>query len=121
MSNAYAKVRGEELVKYPYGFDDLQAEFTEPLSGDINFEQMFAQSPAAANGFSLVEVSKDTRKRIPLPPGQQPVFGTTPVLMEGAWILPLVGLENPPPRPNDGKHYVWNMQNQTWYAVTSVG
>lgn len=117
MSNAYAKIRGEELVKYPYGFDDLQAEFDDPLFGDINFIERFNQAPAAADGFELVEVVKDSRNRIPLPAGQQPVFGETPVLLEGVWTIPLVGLENPPAKPDDGRHYVWSIPARAWVAV----
>lgn len=116
MFKAYAKVKGEEVVKYPYGFDDLQAEFDQPLVGDISFIDRFNQS-AAAQEYSLVEVTKDDRKSIPLPPGQQPVFGDVPVLSDGIWIIPLVGMENPPARPDDGRYYVWNIENRNWREV----
>lgn len=117
MFKAYAKVRGEEVVRYPYGFDDLQAEFNDPLFGDIDFVARFKYAAAVADGFELVEVTRDERRSIPLPPGQQPVFGETPVLVDGVWTIPLVGLENPPARPDDGRPYVWNIEARAWVAV----
>lgn len=116
MLKQYAKVKGEAVVKYPYGFDDLQAEFDQPLVGDISFIDRFNQSPAAQD-HSLVEVTKDDRKSIPLPSGQRPVFGDIPVLTDGVWVLPLVGMENPPARPNDGNYYVWNMDLRNWQQI----
>lgn len=117
MSKPFAKVIGDQVVKYPYGYDDLQAEFSEPLSGDINFTQLFSQSRAAADGFELVEVTKDERKSIPLPPEQQPVYTDVPVKVDGVWMIAIVGLENPPPVPNDGKKYLWNIDAGNWQEV----
>lgn len=119
MSKPFAKVIGARLVKYPYGFDDLQSEFSGPLSGEIDFAKLFSKSQAAVDGFELVEVTKDERKTIPLPPGQQPVYTDTPVKVDGIWMIAIVGLENPPPVPDDGKKYMWNIDIGNWQEVPS--
>jgi hypothetical protein len=117
MFKAYAKVLGEAVVKYPYGFDDLQADMQNLIAGDVSFVDLFAQSQAFAQGFRLVEVIKDERKTIPLPPGQMPVFSDVPMLVDDKWMLSLVGLENPPVRPNDGKFYHWNIETRQWIEI----
>lgn len=117
MFKAYAKVRGEEVIKYPYGFDDLQAEFDDPLFGDIDFMERFKCAAAVADGFELVEVVRDERKSIPLPPGQQPIYADQPTKVDGVWTIPLIGLENPPARPDDGKPYVWNIEARAWVVI----
>ena len=117
MFKAYAKVRGEEVIKYPYGFDDLQAEFDDPLFGDIDFIARFKYAAAVADGFELVEVTRDERKSIPLPPGQRPIYADQPAKVDGVWMIPIVGMENPPARPNDGNAYVWNMDLRNWQQI----
>ena len=115
MFKAYAKVRGEEVIKYPYGFDDLQAEFDRPISGEVNFLELFNQ--ASVDGCELVEVSRDERRTIPLPPDQQPVYSTLPIKVDGVWMIAIIGLENPPARPDDGKVYIWNIEQRQWVEI----
>lgn len=116
MFKAYAKVRGEEVIKYPYGFDDLQAEFNDPLFGDIDFVARFKCAAAVADGFELVEVTRDERRSIPLPLGQQPIYADQPAKVDGVWMIQIVGMENPPAKPNDGNLYIWNMEQRNWVA-----
>jgi hypothetical protein len=117
MFKAYAKVLGEAVVKYPYGFDDLQADMQNLIAGNVSFVDLFAQSPAFAQGFRLVEVAKDERTSVPLQPGQALVYGDVPVLFEGKWIIPLTGMDNPPARPQDGKFYRWNLETREWVEI----
>lgn len=117
MFKAYAKVRGNQVIDYPYGFDDLQQDVGELLSGEVSFIESFAKSKAAAEGYSLVEVFADERQSIDLPPGQKPVISKTPALVDGKWILPLVGTDASPPPTGDGKFYFWNRVLGMWQEV----
>lgn len=117
MFKAYAKVQGETVIKYPYGFDDLQADLSTPIAGQVSFVDLFAQTQAFTQGQQLVEVTKDERRSVPLNPGQALVYGDSPVLFEGNWIIPLTGLDNPPQRPQDGKFYRWNIETRQWVEI----
>lgn len=117
MFKAYAKVRDAQVIVYPYGFDDLQQDVGTIISGEVSFVESFAKSKAAAEGYRLVEVFADERQNIDLPPRQKPVIGKIPELVDGKWILPLVGVDAPPPPMGDGKVYFWNRVLGVWQAV----
>ena len=108
----YAKVRDDQLVKFPYGFDELQAEFSDILRGTIDIPNRFQESQAYQQGYRLMEVQ-------PMPKPQyfslkyyiQPQ--SQPQLIDGTWQLGWDILEIPVAYPGGGM-WTWNVATSSW-------
>lgn len=84
----YAKIKNNELIEYPYGFAQLQADnpYTN-YGGNHDVFFWFPQTNSAIeNGYTLVEV-KAQEKPIYNPATSNCVLATKPVFLSGQWVL----------------------------------
>lgn len=108
----YAKVRDDQLIKFPYGFDELQAEFTDILRGTIDIADRFQESEAYQQGYRLAEVEPAPKPQyFSLKYYIQPQ--SQPQLVEGKWLLGWDVLEIPIAYPSNGV-WTWNVATNQW-------
>lgn len=110
----YAKIKDNQVINFPYGFDDLQAEFASPMTGYIEIPAKFEETADYKNGYSIVLVTEE-KKPLAHSPGEKHVQATVPELIDGAWVLRWLVEEVP--YPTDGKTYTWNPQTRSWDEV----
>lgn len=107
----YAKIKDNAVVTFPYGFDELQAEFSSPLTGYVDIPSKFSVSQAHADGYRVVEVAQQ-KKPLAHSAGERHVMGTGPELVDGAWVVPWKVEQVP--YPTDGKVYDWDPRARQW-------
>ena len=84
----YAEVKGTQLIKYPYGFDQLQADnpYTD-YGTNTDVAYWFPQTTTAIeNGYTLAEVVTDPQPSYD-PAHQNCNLSNQPILVNSVWIL----------------------------------
>lgn len=128
---SYAEVKNTTVIRYPYGFSDLQAENPYTNYGDNNnFTYWFPLTNAAIiDGNELVYVRQLTQPTID-PATQNCVPINSPELVEGEWIDGWVVSEK---TPEEQAQYIEGIKSQNkqqaeqylsatdWTSITSVG
>ena len=107
----YAKVKDGVVVKFPYGFDELQSEFSTTLTGEINIPNTFETSQAYNDGYRIVFVALEP-KPLGHSPGERHYLGAVPEFVDGEWIQRW--LVETIPYPTDGKTYDWEPTTRSW-------
>jgi hypothetical protein len=85
---AYAEVKDEKLIKYPYGLSELQSDNPNTDFGENpNIAFWFPQtSKAIANKYTLVDVTIGMEPDYNLA-GQICTLNETPIFLNGIWLL----------------------------------
>jgi hypothetical protein len=94
----FAKIKDNVLIKYPYGFDELQQDnpYTR-FTGDIDLKSIFMESDEhILNKYNLVDVFIDTKPD--LMPFHIAILSDTPVKEGDKWVLKW-SIEFVPPNP----------------------
>ena len=83
----FAKVKNNEVLKFPYGYDEFQQDNPYTLlSGEINLMELFPKTEEALlNGCELVNVK--TMDKPTTHPLQEAVLADVPVFQDGEWVL----------------------------------
>lgn len=84
----YAKVNGEELVKYPYTWGDLAAENPYTLyDSRFNLPEWYVQTEeGVSSGNEIVEVIVQDPPEVDYST-QKLVFNSQPSLKNGEWVI----------------------------------
>lgn len=84
----FAKIKDNQIIQFPYGYDDLQADNPFTLfNGVIDLKEIFDQSELALfHGYELVEVEIDDVPSI-FKEIQKASLSNLPVLENGRWVL----------------------------------
>jgi len=112
----YAKVKDNVVIQFPYGYDELQSEFSNTMTGYIEIPDRFQQSKAYSDGFRVLEVVVE---KMPLARvmGKRYKQAIAPVFINDVLTIP-ISIEEVP-YPQDGNNYNWNSENGTWTIVSS--
>lgn len=84
----FAKIKDNEIIQFPYGYDDLQADnpYTR-FTGIIDLKEIFDNSELSViHGYELVEVTIEKKPDI-LEPIEIAILSDIPTKEDNKWML----------------------------------
>lgn len=91
MSKKYAKVKGTQVIQYPWNIDNLREEnpYTQfdVMSVLDNLQEVYATTDSAKDGSTIVEVVEFPEPLLTDSRYKKYEIGTSPVLKDGVWGL----------------------------------
>jgi hypothetical protein len=82
----YAKIRDNEIIKYPYNYDDLQKDNPYTNFNGLDLYNAFQSTEQNNNGFNLIEIKQE---QIPFfdSKTQKISFSENPIFDGNDWII----------------------------------